>query len=256
MTLKKIAAVFAAVSIVSIAHAAEVIWGAAESNGVGITDAGGTPLPQGDLVLLGHFSLTPAQVIANGNNEAFLMSAFVTFATGHIGDGLPNGPGAGSNGYWEDTSIASSNALGIQHEAIDYWVFNATTANAATQYGIFTASASTNTQFAAAWMFPGDTDVPNVTVTDLSDVPHDSTGIYWGSYNGTGTSGDGISPLYYLASFSAVPEPSTWVAGTLIASSLLPTIGRRFQEIGCLLRHFFFSDDPIAVSAIGSFVFR
>lgn len=229
MTLKTITAVLASVCLTCAANASTVTWGAYETNGVGITDANGTPLPLGDVVLLGHFNLTPAQIIANGNNEAFLLSNFVTFATGHIGDGSPNGLG-NNNGYWEDTSTASSNALGLQNLAIDYWVFNATTTNAATQYGIFTGTANSIPSIAAAWKFPDDTSIPPTTITDLSDVPHDSTGIYWGSYNGTGTSGDGVSPLYYLAPFSSVPEPSTWIAGALIASALLPALRRRFKK--------------------------
>ena len=115
----------------TIAHGAQVTWGAAESNGVGIVDNGGTPLPLGDLVLLGHFNLTPAQIIANGANESFLMSNFVLFDSSTIGAGSPNGGGSNA-GYWSKASVGSTDLLGIQNQAIDYWVFNATTSASAT----------------------------------------------------------------------------------------------------------------------------
>ena len=188
-------------------HAAEVDWGAAESNGVGT--ANGTPLPNGsnDLILLGHFNLTNTQIAANGSNESFLMSNFVQFGSSTIGAGSPNGAGSASDGYWAAISINSSDLLSIQNTPIYYWIFNAPTAGAATQYGIFTGSTSANQTTAAAWKFPDDTAVPSTTTIDLSDVPQNSTGILFGSF-GTGLSRDGSSPLYNLATFAAVPEPS------------------------------------------------
>lgn len=193
------------------AQTASVIWGAYTSNGIG--DATGNPLPNGsnDLVLLGTFKgLTNSQIASMASNETALMSQFTSYGTGVVGDGLPGGPGPASNGYWEDTTLASTNALSIQTLQIYYVVFNAATMGAATQYGIFTDPGN------AAWTFPADTAIPNSTITDLSDVPHDATGILYGSF-GTGTSLDGASPLYNLKSFTAVPEPSV---SLLLISSL------------------------------------
>jgi len=180
------------------AEASQVTWGAAISNGVG--DASGNPLPIGDLVLLGHFNLTDAQITANGSNEAFLMQNFVQYASAFIGDGAPAGPNPSDNqGYWLANSVNSSNTLSIQNTQIYYWVFNAATAGAASQYGIYTNPTST------AWKFPDDTAIPPTTITDLSDVQHTVQGILWGSF-GTGISKDNVSPLYNLA---PIPEPST-----------------------------------------------
>jgi len=185
-------------------------WGAQISNGVGLAD--GTPLANGsnDLILLGSFDISNATITANGSNESYLMSNFTTFASAVIGQGNPGGPGSASDGYWTGVSTNSSSTLGIQNKEIYYWVFNAPTAGAASQYGIYTAPAN------ASWVFPDDTNTAQIDTTDLSQVPHDSSGILWGSY-GTGLSRDGSSPLYNLASVSSVPEPGTWV-GTLLAS--------------------------------------
>jgi len=174
-------------------------WGAQISNGVGL--ANGTPLANGsnDLILLGSFDISNSTIAANGSNESFLMSNFTTFASAVIGQGDPGGPGSASDGYWTAVSTNSASTLGIQTKEIYYWVFNATTAGTATQYGIFTAPSN------SSWFFPDDTSIAQSNTTDLSQVPHDSSGILWGSY-GTGLSRDGSSPLYNLA---AVPEPST-----------------------------------------------
>jgi hypothetical protein len=181
---------------VATSQGSQVTWGAAQSNGVG--DASGNPLPTGDLVLIGHFNLTNAQIMANGGNTAFLMANFVQYASDFIGDGQPNGPGTASDGYWLANSINSSNVLSLQNTQIYYWVFNSTTVGGATQQGIYTSTASN-------WKFPDDTAVPPTTITDLSEVQHTVAGILWGSF-GTGISRDGTSPLYNLA---PIPEPST-----------------------------------------------
>src|ERR1700722_14708211 len=117
-----------------------VTWGAYTSNGIG--DSSGNPLPNGsnDLTLLGTFKgLTNAQIAAMASNEASLMGDFTTYASSVVGALQINGPGSASDGYWLNTTQASTNALGIQNLEMYYVVFNAQTAGAATQYGIFTA---------------------------------------------------------------------------------------------------------------------
>jgi len=205
------------------ADASQVTWGAYTTNGVGIADAGGQRLPQGDIVLLGHFNLTNAQIMTNGSDEAFLMANFVQYASSFVGAGQPNGPGAASDGYWLANSVNSSNLLAIQGTEMYYWVFNAATVAGASQYGIFTAPTST------ALLFPNDTAVPPTTITDINQVPHDSTGILWGSF-GTGISGDNLSPLYDLAPFAAVPEPATWGASILVALAIAFTARPRRRK--------------------------
>ncbi len=194
--------------------AAQVTWGAAQSNGIG--DASGVALANGsnDVMLLGSFNITNAQIIANATDEAFLMSHFIQFGSSTIGDGGPiNGGGSSDNGYFLGNSSASSLNLGVTHAEIYYWCFNSSNTANATQYGIFTAPSN------PAWIFPADTDVPSSTTTDLADVPHDITGILFGSY-GTGLSSDTTSPLFNLKSFAAIPEPST-VASLIFGGAVL-----------------------------------
>ena len=196
-------------------------WGAYTSNGIG--DASGNPLPNGsnDLTLLGTFKgLTNSQIAAMASNEAALMADFTTYTSSVVGALQINGPGSASDGYWLNTTQASTNALGIQNLEMYYVVFNAPTAGAASQYGIYTDPGN------ASWVFPTDNVAGNVSVTDLSDVPHNSSGILWGSF-GTGTSRDLKSPLYNLANISSVPEPSTWAAAALAFGAVLSAAIRR-----------------------------
>jgi hypothetical protein len=189
----------------SFGATAEVQWGTLDfTNGFGTAD--GTPLPVGDIALVGSFNITPAQITANGGNESFLMSHFITFGIAHIGDGFidPFRPG-----YFVGDSTADSNGLGINNAQIYYWVFNSTAAATATQYGIFTDPTGANAN-SGNWRFPDTGSVTPITVTDISDVPQDASGILWGGYGVGTSSGPDADPLYNLASFAAVPEPSSF----------------------------------------------
>jgi hypothetical protein len=224
MIMRKTAALLLAITLLCssgvFANSTTANWGAQISNGVGLAD--GTPLPNGsnDLILLGSFNINNSTIAANGSNESFLMSHFTTFASAVIGQGNPNGTGSASDGYWTAVNTNSASSLSIQTKEIYYWVFNATTATGASQYGIFTAPSN------ASWVFPDDTSTAQSDTTDLSQVPHDSSGILWGSF-GTGTSRDTVSPLYNLASVTAIPEPS------ILA---LITFGSTFSLLGFLKR--------------------
>jgi PEP-CTERM motif len=209
--MKKIAAVISLgiTILASTTYASTVSWGAAESNGVGLAD--GTPLPAGDLVWLGSFmTLTNAQV-ANDMSMGDVSAVLSDFQ--QFGPGSTIGTGAGGlDGYWSANDTTSANAVSLQNKEIFYFVFNAPTTGAATQYGIFT-----NTSL-PSWVFPDDNAIPNTTTTDLSQVPHDSSGILWGNF-GTG-SALGF-PLYNLAPIAAVPEPSTYALAALGALGLV-----------------------------------
>jgi hypothetical protein len=224
--MTKTVALGVAVSLICVAgllaDSTTANWGAQIFNGVGTAD--GTPLPNGsnDLILLGSFDFNNSQIIANGSNEPFLASHFTTFATAVIGQGDPNGSGSASDGYWTAVDNNSASLLSLQNKEIFYWVFNAATAGAATQYGIFTNPSL------SSWTFPDDTSVAQVSTTDLSQVPPDISGILWGSYN-TGVSRDGSSPLYNL---EAVPETSTLFCGALCAAFIALHALRRRRSRG------------------------
>jgi hypothetical protein len=211
-----ICALAASSLLASAATAAEVTWGAYQSNGIGT--AFGVPLPDnsGFTLLIGHFNLTPGTIRANATNYVFLRDNFVQFGQSTPGAGDPNGGGSSDDGYWLTNTVNSSNGLGIQNLQIYYWLFNSADPATATEYGIFTAPSNPR------WLFPSDTAIPSTTVTDLSDVPTDSTGILFGSF-GTGVSRDGVSPLYNLA---VVPEPSTY-ALLLVGAGAVAFVRRR-----------------------------
>lgn len=189
------------------AGAAQVSWGAAVSNGVGLAD--GTDLPAGDLVRLGSFNLTPAQIAANASNLPFLESHFVEFGRALIGDGNVAGDGVRHPAHWFANSTNSSDNLGIAGARIYYWIFNTVPGTTPNQIGIYTAPAN------SAWVFPADAQIPNTTSTDLSQVPHDSSGIIVGGF-GVGTSDLSGSPLYNLAvvSSNSTPTPTPTVTPT------------------------------------------
>ena len=199
-SLKMTAFAGALAIVVSQTQAAQVTWGNGTiGNGIGLLN--GTLVPAGDLVRLGSFSLTAAQIKANANNPTFLNANFIQFASTTIGSGNPFNDGSTPAGYWEaPNSINLTTTLGNANTQIYYWIFNATTLAASTQYGVFTAPGNTQ------WVFPADTAVPNSVTTDLGDVPNSAAGILIGGY-GTG-SAFGV-PEYNLA--AVVPEPSSFL---------------------------------------------
>lgn len=195
--MKKIAVVvlLGFTMLASTTHASSVLWGAFTSNGVAL--ANGTPLAAGNLVLVGSFStLSNAQVAADmsAGNVSAVLTDFKQFDSSTIGTGV-----GGLAGYWNKNSTVSANALSLQNKEIFYFVFNATT-TAASQYGIFTNPSL------PTWIFPDDGAIPNTTSTELNQVPTNSTGILWGSFNPSGLSGLGA---FQLAELAAIPEPST-----------------------------------------------
>jgi len=192
-------------------------WGALENS---IGDASNNPLPTGDIVLAGTFQgLTPSQVAADAaavsagtfsGGAAAFENDFTTFATTTMaGANVGNTPG-----FFSAVSSNSASTLGIVGDEIYYFVFNNSTQSAATQYGIFTAPAN------SMWAFPNDTTIPQAIITDVGDVPQNSSGILWGSFNNTASQ-------YDLAQIQAIPEPSTFALGGMGALGLLIAARRK-----------------------------
>jgi hypothetical protein len=187
---------------------AQVVWGASVVNSV--ATAQGVDLPVGDLALLGTFDLTPSQIQADASSISLLEANFVSYASAGIGDGNPAGTPQPAPGFWLTDTIASTDKVivgnetfSIAHDQIYYWVFNAPTIMAATEQGIFTAPDNPN------WIFPDDNDVPNSTVTDISDVPPNFQGILVGSF-GVSDSPLTDKPQYNLAPIIVIPEPASY----------------------------------------------
>ena len=236
--ISKIAAISLCFGAATSAQAITVSWGAAQSNGV--ADATGTPVPVGDLVLLGSFgSLTPDQI--RTVSFATLQANFINYdpvVARHIGDGSPvsggTTPTAADAGYFfEGNDTNSSLTLGLTGQTVYMWIVNATTLGAATQEGIFTAAFNGSTAtIRNNWIFPSDTAIPNTINPDLADVNPfttgtniDRNGILIGNFGIGGNSAATGVPNFNLAPI--VPEPSiyAWMLGG--AAILLTVVSHR-----------------------------
>jgi len=140
---------------------------------------------------------------------------FSAFAIGHIGDGsLPAGFGFDSS---------SGPDTGFAHSQIVIVSFNASTAGAASQMGVWSVDFSSNSR----WRFPATTDFPNDTTVGLEDLLVTDGGANSGLnpgahvWLGTGSTADANGGMP-MANVAAIPEPST-VA--LVATGLFGMIG-------------------------------
>lgn len=203
------------------ANASSVGWGTASSNVLG--DKDGNLAPMTFTVSLGYFSgLTDAQVTSNAaaGNGTTLQSSFQVF------DSVPIGTGYGVPAAWNVNS--TNGTAGFVGQRIYYFAYNTAAISTATQWGIFTAPSDLD------WVFPANTPVVGSTSTDLSDVPTNATGILAGSF-GPQTDGGGYfvggagATLYKMAAVSAVPEPSTFAGGAMLA---LAAMGMRRRRRG------------------------
>jgi hypothetical protein len=175
------------------------------TNGVGTSS--GTPLALGDLVRVGTFTLSDALIAANQYNFATLNTNFVEFGTFSIGAGygVAGHAVATLNG---DTSLLPGSGGTIEGDNIYLWVFNASTAGAATQHGIFT---STNIN----WRFPLESVIPNTTTLSLSDVL--PSGIVVGAFGTGNSTTPPNAALFNLV--PTVPEPATGLTLLLVTAA-------------------------------------
>jgi len=209
----------------ALASGATVEVSAVDSNYLAV--AGGTALvPAGDLIQLGSFSIGDAQITAlqSGNtitpgHVATLLAAFTPMnskGSAYVGDGAMGYAGA------FDVLFAGNNMAASQNPYL--LAFNAPTAAAATEIGVFRGGAD--------WTFPSD---PNAGSTYF-DLDTALTPPLIGTYTAN-TSVDIPWLIAYPVGFTApntfnldwiaVPEPSSLalvVVGVLCGISL---IGRR-----------------------------
>lgn len=126
-----------------------VSWGS-ESEARYFANASGELLPTGSLVLLGAFA-AGTDFAGHASDYGYLAGQFTLFGTAYIGDG----------GFGYDGALAAASAVDALDTQLSYWAFNAPTAAAATQWGIFT-------QTAGLWTTP--VIAPGSMNTDIADA--------------------------------------------------------------------------------------
>src|SRR5687767_8617595 len=82
--LPRLVCVFLTLSAFTAVEAASIITEADDDNGFSST--GGTDLPQGNLVRVGFFDISDAEIQQNQFDLTFLNSHFFEFGIAHIGD--------------------------------------------------------------------------------------------------------------------------------------------------------------------------
>ena len=199
-----IATAFLIQVLIGSASAATVGWGSDQLNSIAKTDGttmlNGTTVPAlttRALLRIGYFTISDSAIASNflSGNTAAITAAFQEFGTPnavHVGDGY------NVDGVWSASSFNINPAFVGQR--IHIWAYDTNTEGAATQWGIFTNPSS------SLWVFPSDTPTPGSTNVDLSQVPHDSTGLIVGGFGGPPDPNFGNAP-YKLAAL--VPEPSS-----------------------------------------------
>lgn len=162
---------------------------------------GSTRNSDGNLVRIGSFAAAPAA----GSTFEALNAAFTEFATTTTGHSAASGANKGMinrSGIVDAPGGAAETSF--QAKQVYIWVYNAPTAAAATEMGVFSS---------AAWLFPDNPDaVPNslstTVITQAFGVGATAAAVNVGSPN-----------TFQLA--SVVPEPSAALLGGFSALLLL-----------------------------------
>lgn len=199
--------------LASAASAATIAWSAITDNG--FSKADGTDLAAGNLIRLGVFDVTDAEIAANATNLTYLNSHFTLLSSGKIGDGTADL--AHPNGYNEIFARSDTmNTAAVAGAQLYLWVFastditNAATSFAtATQQGIFAMDKAVKT----SWAVPVQTPVQGSTSIDITDLTNaagtalaSGARVIVGSFPKGTTEATGGAPGFGL---QAIPEPST-----------------------------------------------
>jgi hypothetical protein len=191
-SIKYIVAGLVAAGLTASSYATITVnWGTAGSTF--FTDStGAAGYLGGDLIEIGTFASAPTVGSAS-------LSGFSVFGTATTGT-------AGNAGVLPATASAGTAGTTFTHNQIYIVAFNAATAGAATQEGIFYVNDTTGLN----WKFPGDADFPNNTTIDAQDLMVGGTGVLAPGativFGGKGTDGSGP---YSLLETAPVPEPSS-----------------------------------------------
>ncbi len=187
-------------------YATTVDWSAQEA---AVVQLDNSLVPGASLIQIGFFDISDATIQANQTDVSFLVSHFTVFDSAAVGDGF-----GGTAGFWTTGSGDIADAGNVfKDQAIALWVFNAPTANSATQHGIYKASNS-------SWIFPDDAAIVDSVTIDLIQVDN----IVVGAVGPILFPGQGDVKSFQLA---AIPEPTTAV---LVGMSMLGVLAMRRRK--------------------------
>lgn len=201
------------------------MWGALIDNGISL--ANGSNVGAGNLIRVGTFDISDAQIAANAGNIAFLNSHFTEFGNTRFGIGVPVSA-ANEHFFTSSTANSGPSGLDIQGDQIYIWALAstdntsvATSIATAFQLGIFYMDKAVD----ADWAVPVEDQIPNDTNIDLTNLSNGNSlavgaNVVVGSFP-NGTSDASGAPNFGLA----VPEPSA--ATAVIASIGLLALRRR-----------------------------
>lgn len=169
----------------------------------GVALANGNAVPIGALMAFGYYSTALASPLTGVSSMSDILNpggsnAFVTIFTGTMGFDLP----PVTAGLFS-AGINSTDAT-IVGKRLFFIIGNSSVSlSAATQAGVFSSS---------SWIIPAlDDPTPASFTADISEVPRNSTGIFFGTQGvGTPVTQGLVNPAAANYNLQAVPEPSTY----------------------------------------------
>jgi hypothetical protein len=187
----------------SRAHAQSIDLNAAALVDAGVALADGNAVPVGALMAFGYYSTALSTPLTGVTSMSDILNPgganpFTTIFTGSMGYDLP----PVTAGLFS-AGITSTDASIVGRQLFFIIGNSSVSLSAATQAGVFSSS---------SWVIPALGDpTPSSFTADISEVPRDSTGIFFGT-NGIGTPvTEGIvDPAAANYNLQAVPEPSTY----------------------------------------------
>ena len=204
--MKKTFLAAACIFTVVAAEATTVNWSAA--NDTGFATANGTVLSTGNLLRLGYFTISDAQVallaIPTPANLTALNTAWHVIADSTVGSGTGV---AGSTSNASSVTLASGD---FSHQ-IYIWALNASTVVGASQQAIFYEPSTT----LPSWNLPGSNGPTISTTIDIGEAKTPGGTYLAGSYQASNASVTttfntaGLPGTKGAVLLQAIPEPST-----------------------------------------------
>lgn len=201
-------------------HAQSIELTASALVDAGVALANGNAVPVGSLMAFGYYTTALTSPLTGVSSMTDILNPggsnlFVSIFTGTMGFDLPPvTAGLFSSGI-------NSTDSGIVGKQLFFIIGNSTTSlSASTQAGVFSSS---------SWIIPAlDDPTPSAFTADISEVPRNSTGIFFGTQGiGTPVTQGLVDPAAANFNLQAVPEPSTYALLALSGLALGGYVIRR-----------------------------